>query len=106
MIMDGEQTGDEEALVVAWIAANMGGEVTAARRQARWRPAWFVDVRLGSGAVLQLYVRGERTDMAPIFPLEHEWHIQELLYANEIPVPRVYGFCDNPNAIVMNAIPT
>jgi aminoglycoside phosphotransferase (APT) family kinase protein len=104
MIMDGEQTGDEEALVVAWIAANMGGEVTAVSRQARWRPAWFVDVRLGSGAVMQLYVRGERTDMAPIFPLEHEWHIQELLYANEIPVPRVYGFCDNPKAIVMERV--
>ena len=91
----------EEALVVAWITANLGGEVTAVSRQARWRPAWFVDVRLAGGADLHLYVRGERTDMAPIFPLEHELHVQQLLYDNEIPVPRVHGFCDDAKAIVM-----
>ena len=102
--MGGEETPGEEALVVAWISANLGGEVVAVSRQARWRPAWFVDVRLDGGALLKLYVRGERTDMAPIYPLEHEWRIQELLYANDIPVPRVYGFCDNPKAIVMERV--
>jgi aminoglycoside phosphotransferase (APT) family kinase protein len=99
--MDAERGPDEEALVVEWIATNLGGDVTAVSRQARWRPAWFVDVRLHGGAELHLYVRGERTDMAPIFPLEHELRVQQLLYDNEIPVPRVYGFCDNPKAIVM-----
>ena len=97
-------SSNEEALVVAWIAANLGGEVTAVSRQARWRPAWFVDVRLRDGADLHLYVRGERTDMAPIFALEHEWHIQQLLYDNNIPVPRVYGFCEHPKAIVMERV--
>ena len=42
---------DEETLVVEWITANLG-EVTAISRQARWRPAWFVDVRVpGGGSV-------------------------------------------------------
>jgi aminoglycoside phosphotransferase (APT) family kinase protein len=100
--MDAELDSGQEALVVDWIATNLAaGEITAVSRQARWRPAWFVDVRLRGGRDLHLYVRGERTDMAPIFPLEHELRVQQLLYDNEIPVPRVYGFCDNPKAIVM-----
>ncbi|MEO5843025.1 MAG: phosphotransferase family protein, partial [Acidimicrobiales bacterium] len=99
--MDAEQGPDEEALVVEWITTHLGGEVTAVSRQARWRPAWFVDVRLHGGGELHLYVRGERTDMAPIFPLEHELRVQQLLYDNDIPVPRVYGFCEQPKAIVM-----
>ena len=94
----------EEARGIAWISAHLGGEITAVSRQARWRPAWFVDVRRPDGSELPLYVRGERTDMAPIFPLEHEWHIQQLLYEQGIPVPRVYGFCEDPKAIVMERV--
>jgi aminoglycoside phosphotransferase (APT) family kinase protein len=91
----------DEARVVEWITANLGGEVTAISRQARWRPAWFADVRRRGGTDLALYVRGERTDMAPIFPLEHEWQMQQLFSEHGIPVPRVYGFCARPKAIVM-----
>ena len=31
-------------------------------------------------------VRGDRTDAAPLFPLEHEMRFQELLEADGIPV--------------------
>jgi len=27
-----------------WVAREFGGRVTAVKRQARWRPTWFVDV--------------------------------------------------------------
>ena len=102
MPTEGRPEGDEGAQqVIGWIAANLGADVVSITRQARWRPAWFVDARSPGGADVALYVRGERTDMAPIFPLEHEWRMQQLLFDNGIPVPRVFGFCDQPKAIVM-----
>jgi aminoglycoside phosphotransferase (APT) family kinase protein len=56
------------------------------------------------GEVLELYVRGLRTDMRPIFPLAHERRMQELLFANGIPVPAVRGYLDHPPAIVMDRV--
>src|ERR1700734_126372 len=78
----------------------LGGEVASLRRQARWRPAWFVEMQR-DGELLELYVRGLRTDMRPIFPLAHERRMQELLAANGIPVPRVRGYLEDPPAIIM-----
>jgi aminoglycoside phosphotransferase (APT) family kinase protein len=83
------------------LQADLGGEVVAIRRQARWRPAWFVDLRR-DGHLLELYVRGARTDMRPIFPLEHERRMQELLGSMGIPVPKVHGYLLDPPAIVMD----
>ena len=82
------------------LQASLGGEVVAIRRQARWRPAWFVDLRR-DGDLLELYVRGARTDMRPIFPLEHERRMQEILGSMGIPVPQVHGYLLDPPAIVM-----
>jgi aminoglycoside phosphotransferase (APT) family kinase protein len=81
----------------------LGGEVVAIGRQARWRPAWFVDLQR-DGELLELYVRGLRTDMRPIFSLEHERRMQELLGANGIPVPPVRGYLDHPPAIIMDRV--
>ena len=85
------------------LQADLGGEVVAIRRQARWRPAWYVDLRR-DGQLLELYVRGARTDMRPIFPLEHERRMQELLGSMGIPVPRVHGYLRDPPAIVMDRV--
>lgn len=91
----------DEGRVVAWLEDHLGGEVVAISRQARWRPAWFVDLRV-KDQMLSLYVRGERKDMAPVFPLRHEMRVQEVLEEQGIPVPHVHGFCDDPPAIVMD----
>ncbi|HEV8297390.1 MAG TPA: phosphotransferase family protein [Acidimicrobiales bacterium] len=91
------------ALVTRWLEAELGGTVVAISRQARWRPAWFADVRCGN-ATLAVYVRGERTDMPAIFPLDHEMRMQQLLDGERIPVPRVHGFCPEPRAIVMDRV--
>ena len=50
-------------------------------------------------------VRGDRTDAAPLFPLEHEMRFQELLEADGIPVPHVYGWVDEPRAFVIDVVP-
>ena len=94
---DGERAAED---LIDQLQADLGGEVVAIRRQARWRPAWFVDLRR-DGQLLELYVRGARTDMRPIFPLEHERRMQELLGSMGIPVPRVHGYLHDPPAIVM-----
>ena len=56
------------------------------------------------GQLLELYVRGARTDMRPIFPLEHERRMQELLGSMGIPVPQVHGYLRDPPAIVMDRV--
>ena len=76
------EPSDEDRLV-HWLQANLGGDVVSLTRQARWRPAWWVELQR-AGETLELYVRGERTDMIPIFPLEHELHMQEVLERHEI----------------------
>ncbi|MBM3658870.1 MAG: phosphotransferase family protein [Actinobacteria bacterium] len=87
-----------------WIAANVGGEVTALVRQARWRPVWFVDVDR-DGERLELCVRGERNDIPGVWPLRHEMTAQALMEAGGIPVPKVYGWCDEPAAFVTDRVP-
>ncbi len=98
---DAGRDDPDEGRVVTWLEGHLDGEVVAISRQARWRPAWFVDLRV-KDQMLSLYVRGERKDMAAVFPLRHEMHVQQVLEEHGIPVPHVHGFCDDPPAIVMD----
>jgi aminoglycoside phosphotransferase (APT) family kinase protein len=97
----------EQARVVAWLEANVGGTVTSIHRQPRWRPVWFADVDTGGAAptTRRVCVRGDRFDSVLVFPLEHEWRFQRVLEAHGIPVPHVIGWCDDPPASVMEAVP-
>ncbi len=89
----------------ATVGKLVGGRVVRAERQPRWRPAWFLDVEC-DGASVPVYFRGDRgaTDHG-VYPLEHELLVLERLEANGIPVPHVYGFCDEPRGIVMQRVP-
>src|SRR5262249_18171936 len=82
----------------------LGGRVAALSRRRRWRPVWFADVER-DGERLELCVRGDRTDMPLIFPLDHEMRFQALLHEHEIPVARVHGWIDDPCAYVMDRVP-
>ena len=92
------------ARITAWIERHVGGRVVALERQLRWRPVWFATVERDSGS-LELCARGERIDTPGLFPLRHEMMVQELLEAEGIPVPHVYGWCDDPPAYVMDRVP-
>jgi aminoglycoside phosphotransferase (APT) family kinase protein len=89
--------------VIAWLEANVG-RVTGITRQPRWRPVWFADVESPEGPK-KLCVRGDRIDMTLIFPLDHEMRLQSVMYDHGIPVPKVYGWIDEPAAYVMDAVP-
>ena len=93
-----------EQQLTEWCREHLGARVTGIRQQARWRPVWFVDVER-DGDATTVMVRGDRTDAAPLFPLEHEMRFQELLEADGIPVAHVYGWVDEPRAFVIEVVP-
>ena len=98
-----EQHSDD-AKVAAWITANIGGTIERFERQSRWRGGWWVDLRK-DGRLLNLYVREERQeDFAP-WPLEHEAGVLRALERHGVPCPHVWGICQDPHAIVMDALP-
>jgi aminoglycoside phosphotransferase (APT) family kinase protein len=98
-----EAADDGTALVRAWLESNLG-RVTWVARQPRWRPVWFADVE-GADGVLEVCVRGERTDMPLIFPLDHEMRLQSVMHEHGIPTARVYGWIDRPASYVMDRTP-
>jgi aminoglycoside phosphotransferase (APT) family kinase protein len=93
-----------DELLTEWCREHLGADVTGIRQQARWRPVWFVDVER-DGESSTIMVRGDRTDAAPLFPLEHEMRFQQLLEADGIPVAHVYGWVDDPRAFVIDVVP-
>ena len=96
-------TGND-ALVVSWLESLLDGRVVSWERQPRWRPMWFVDVDRGDRTE-RVVVRGERADCPMSFPLDHEMRFQRVLEEHGIPVPHVYGWCDDPAAYAMTAVP-
>lgn len=82
-----------------------GGKIVEIERQVRWRPSWYAKV-LKDGRMDRIYLRGDRTGDAAIFPdLRREADIIAILERHGIPVPHIYGFCDSPPCIVMESLP-
>ena len=102
-MMTPESLSQAEELIGHWVTDTFGGDVVSLRRQPRWRPMWFATV-VRSGETLELVVRGDRTDMPPIFPLDHEMSFQQLLHAHGIPVPAVQGWIEGLPAYVMDRV--
>jgi aminoglycoside phosphotransferase (APT) family kinase protein len=90
--------------VVAWLQSSLGGRVLSLSRQARWRPVWMVDLERDDEQ-LPLCVRGDRIDTQYTWSLEHEMRFQRTLQEQGVPVPKVYGWIDEPRAIVMDRVP-
>lgn len=81
-----------------------GGELVELERQVRWRPSWYATVLI-NGRTEQIYLRGDRTGDAAIFPdLKREADIIGILEEHGIPVPHIYGFCAEPPCIVMESL--
>ncbi|MDE0886094.1 MAG: phosphotransferase family protein [Myxococcota bacterium] len=95
----------DQAAVCRWVEDFMGGRITHCERQARWRPAYFLDLER-NGEKIPLYFRGDRgvSDSAQ-YALEHEMACLKVLSAQGIPVPQVFGFCPEPRGILMECSP-
>ena len=90
--------------MLEWIERTTGGRIVHCEQQPRWRPAWFIDVER-DGELLPLYFRGDRGSLDHgVYDLEHEYRVLQVLEANDIAVPHVYGFCVEPRGIVMERV--
>ncbi len=89
-----------------WVEATMGGPVVRAERQARWRPAWFLEVEGPEGAAVPLYWRGDRgLGDRDGSALRQEAAVLGVLEGEGIPVPHVHGLCEEPLGILMDRVP-
>ena len=87
-----------------WVERVVGGRVTRVARLHRWRPAWDIDVDI-DGRMLALHARGEReARQAMPYWIADERRTHDLLESHRLPVPHVYGYCDEPYAMVMDRL--
>jgi hypothetical protein len=97
--------GPEWARAFAAVERLVGGKIVRAEKQPRWRPAFFLDVDRG-GEIAPVYLRGDRGEMQHgVYGLDHEYRVLAALEAEGVPVPHVYGFLEDPLAIVMARAP-
>ncbi|WP_313054231.1 phosphotransferase [Pseudomonas lopnurensis] len=90
----------------AFVERLTGGRITGMERLPRWRPAWNLSVENDDGSTLGLHIRGERGgDVSPFPDLRREADILTLLGAHGVPVPKIHGYCEDPQAIVMDWVP-
>lgn len=95
----------EQTAVCTWVEEQLGGKIVACERQARWRPAYFLELD-SDGKRSALYFRGDRgVSNSEQYALEHEMTCLQVLEAGGIPVPHVFGFCDEPRGILMERSP-
>lgn len=88
----------------AYVEKTLGGRIVRTELHPRWRPAYYLDVEVGS-EIVPLYFRGDRGDLDHgVYPLDHEFRVLVALEKHGIPVPHVYGFCEDPRGIVMKRI--
>lgn len=98
-----EDSSSDRAKMITWMERELGGKVERCERQVRWRPGWFVDLRR-EDELLPLYVRGDRNEEFPPWPLEYECNLLQVLQKSSIPVPKLYGFCPDPRAIILERV--
>ena len=98
--------GSEWGRAFAEVERLVGGRIVRAEKQPRWRPAFFLDVDRGAGALAPIYLRGDRGEMQHgVYGLDHEYRVLAALEAEGVPVPHIYGFLADPLAIVMARAP-
>jgi hypothetical protein len=90
--------------VFAEVGRLVGGKVVRAERQPRWRPAWFLEVERDS-EIVAVYFRGGREMGEGKYDIRYEYRVMRVLEEHEIPVPHIYGFCEDPGGIVMARAP-
>ncbi len=97
--------GPEWARAFVQVERLVGGRIVRAEKQARWRPAFFLDVDC-AGEIRSVYLRGDRGELQHgVYGLDHEYRVLMALEAEGIPVPHIYGFLEDPLAIVMARAP-
>lgn len=90
--------------IARWVAEHLGGELREAKRLMRWRPQWKVTYAKGD-TIDTIFVRGNRP-IAGEDDLRFEMEVMQVLEANGIQVPHIYGWMESPKAFVMDWVET
>lgn len=83
----------------------VGGRIVSAERQARWRPVFWLVVETEGGERKPICFRGARLEAGENHTARHEYECFRILERHGIPVPHVYGYCDEPAGFVMDRAP-
>src|SRR5690606_5784212 len=102
-LMDAHKSVDLEAGIRHWLINNIGSNIVAFEAMPGWRPAWNATVETASGP-LHLHVRGNRLLGQEITPLYQEYRVLKLFEDEGIPVPKIYGWAEEPAAVVMERV--
>jgi len=105
MAFDLDSQGPEWRPAFEAVEAAVGGRVVSAQRQARWRPVFWVEVERAGGEVVPVCFRGARTEQGQANPIRHEYDCLRVLEKHGIPVPRIYGYCQGPEGVIMQKVP-
>ena len=87
------------------VAATIGGRIVSAQRQARWRPVFWIEVERPGGEVVPVCFRGARTEQGKANTIRHEYDCLRVLEQHGIPVPKIYGYCEKPEGVIMQKVP-
>jgi hypothetical protein len=96
--------GTEWHPAFAYVERTLGGRIIRYERLARWRPAFDIDVER-NGTVLAVHFRGERNPGQAVYGLRPEYEILRVLEQQGLPVPQIFGFCEEPAGILMSRVP-
>lgn len=90
-----------------WVEERMNGSIVSVRRQARWRPCWFITLRLHDGLNKAVYLRAQREENLPWIKklsLEREYKIHNVLQREGVAVPPLIDFLPDPGVVLMEVV--
>ncbi len=105
MAFDLDSHGPEWRPAFEAVAATVGGRVVSVERQARWRPVFWVGVERPGGELVPVCFRGARTEQGEANTIRHEYDCLRVLEKHGIPVPKIYGYCEKPEGVIMQKVP-
>ena len=101
---------DLPADLLAWIAVTAGGEIVDVRRQARWRPTYFIDVAAPAVQTTVLKMARaprhviERSALLSTFNTEREALVLRVLRGSDVRVPPYLGLDADTGSLLMEKV--
>ena len=105
MAFDLDSHGPEWRPAFEAVAATVGGRVVSVERQARWRPVFWIGLERPGGELVPVCFRGARTEQGEANTIRHEYDCLRVLEKHGIPVPKIYGYCEKPEGVIMQKVP-
>jgi aminoglycoside phosphotransferase (APT) family kinase protein len=105
-----DATADLPDDLLAWIATTAGGEIVEVRRQARWRPTYFIDVAAPDVQTTVLKMARaprhviERSALLSTFNTEREALVLRALRDSEVRVPPCLGINADTGSLLMEKV--